>query len=154
MAQWLKLLASNVGGAGSIPGGGTKIPDATWCGQKRKKKKVLSNFTITPGGRFYYPFYRWENQGPERWSHKSKSYTAGKWLLFSCQDMSDFLQLHELKHAKLPCPSPSPEVCPSSCPLNRWYHPTISSSVGPWGSLRITAIQLPAPDLYWGSSIS
>ena len=29
----------------------------------------------------------------------------------------------------LPYPSPSPRVCTSSCPLNRWYHPTISSSV-------------------------
>ena len=29
----------------------------------------------------------------------------------------------------LPYPSPSPRVYPSSCPLNRWYHPTISSSV-------------------------
>ena len=28
-----------------------------------------------------------------------------------------------------PCPSPSPKVCPSSCPLNQWCHPTISSSV-------------------------
>ena len=26
------------------------------------------------------------------------------------------------------CPSPSPEVCPRSCPLHRWYHPAISSS--------------------------
>ena len=25
--------------------------------------------------------------------------------------------------------SPSPEVCPSSCPLNRWCHPTIPSSL-------------------------
>ena len=30
---------------------------------------------------------------------------------------------------RLACPSPSPGVCPSSCPLNRWCHPTISSSV-------------------------
>ena len=26
------------------------------------------------------------------------------------------------------CPSLSPRVCPSSCPLNQWYHQTISSS--------------------------
>ena len=25
--------------------------------------------------------------------------------------------------------SPSPRVCPSSCPLHQWYHPAISSSV-------------------------
>ena len=28
MVQWLRLHASNAGGAGSIPGGGTKIPHA------------------------------------------------------------------------------------------------------------------------------
>ena len=30
---------------------------------------------------------------------------------------------------RLPCPSPSPWVCPSLCPLHWWCHPTISSSV-------------------------
>ena len=28
-----------------------------------------------------------------------------------------------------PCPSPTPRVHPNSCPLSRWCHPTISSSV-------------------------
>ena len=35
---------------------------------------------------------------------------------------------HGLQHARLPCPSPSTEVCPKSCPLHRWCHPAISSS--------------------------
>ena len=35
---------------------------------------------------------------------------------------------NSLQHARLPCPSPSPEVCPSSCPLHQWCHPAISSS--------------------------
>ena len=39
---------------------------------------------------------------------------------------------HGLLHARLPCPSLSPGVCPSSCPLNQWYHPIISSSVAPF----------------------
>ena len=39
------------------------------------------------------------------------------------------LRPHGLQHARLPCPPPSPGVCSDSCPLNRWYHPTISSSV-------------------------
>ena len=34
-----------------------------------------------------------------------------------------------LRHARPPCPSPSPWVCPRSCPLHWWCHPTISSSV-------------------------
>ena len=37
------------------------------------------------------------------------------------------LWAHGLKHARLPCPSPSPSVCSNSCPLSRWCHPTISS---------------------------
>ena len=28
-----------------------------------------------------------------------------------------------------PCPSPTPGACSNSCPLSRWCHPTISSSV-------------------------
>ena len=43
--------------------------------------------------------------------------------------MSDSLQPHGLQRARLPCPSPSPEVCWSSCPLHRWCLPTTSSSV-------------------------
>ena len=46
-----------------------------------------------------------------------------------CSVLFDSLWHHGLQHASLPCPSPSPGVC--SCPLNRWCHPTISSSVVP-----------------------
>ena len=35
---WLRLCASTAGGTGLIPGQGTKIPHATWCSQKQKKK--------------------------------------------------------------------------------------------------------------------
>ena len=34
-----------------------------------------------------------------------------------------------LQHARLPCPSPTPEACSNSFPLSQWCHPTISSSV-------------------------
>ena len=39
VVQWLRLCASNAGGTCSIPGGGTKIPHAVWCGQKEKIKQ-------------------------------------------------------------------------------------------------------------------
>ena len=39
-----------------------------------------------------------------------------------------------LQHARPPCPSPAPGVYPNSCPLSRWCHPTISSSVVPFSS--------------------
>ena len=41
---------------------------------------------------------------------------------------------HGLCHARLPCPSPTPAVYPNWCPLSRWCHPTISSSVSPFSS--------------------
>ena len=50
-------------------------------------------------------------------------------LLFSRQVVSDSSRPHGLQHVRPPCPSPSPRVCPSSCPLNQWCHPTIWSSV-------------------------
>ena len=53
---------------------------------------------------------------------------------FSCLVMSDSLQPHEPQHARPPCPSPTPRVYPNSCPLSRWCHPTISSSVIPFSS--------------------
>ena len=34
-------------------------------------------------------------------------------------------ELHELHHARLPCPSPSPWICSNSCPLSQWCHLTI-----------------------------
>ena len=37
-----------------------------------------------------------------------------------------FFATPRLQHTKPPCPSPSPRVCPSSCPLYQWYHPAIS----------------------------
>ena len=39
------------------------------------------------------------------------------------------LRPHGLQHARPPCPSPAPGVYSNSCPLSRWCHPTISSSV-------------------------
>ena len=41
---------------------------------------------------------------------------------------------HGLQHARLPCASPTPGACSSSCPLSWWCHPTISSSVVPFSS--------------------
>ena len=36
--QWLRLHISTAGDMGLIPGEGTRIPQATWHGQKKKKK--------------------------------------------------------------------------------------------------------------------
>ena len=44
------------------------------------------------------------------------------------------LQPHEPQHARPPYPSPTARVYPNPCPLSRWCHPTISSSVVPFFS--------------------
>jgi len=41
---------------------------------------------------------------------------------------------HGPQHARLPSPSPTPGASSNSCPLSRWCHPTISSSVVPFSS--------------------
>ena len=48
--------------------------------------------------------------------------------------MSDSLQPHGLQHTRTPCPSATPGVYSNSCPLSRWRHLTISSSVVPFPS--------------------
>ena len=51
-------------------------------------------------------------------------------LLFSHSVVSDSLWLHGLQHPGFP--SLSLGLCSNSCPLSRWCHPTISSSVVPF----------------------
>ena len=53
---------------------------------------------------------------------------------FSRLVMSNSLRSHGLWHTRPPCPSPTPRVYSNSCPLSRWYHPTISSCVVPFCS--------------------
>ena len=55
-------------------------------------------------------------------------------LQFSCSVMSDSLWPHGSRHARPPCPSPTPGVHLKSCPSSWWCHPTISSSVVPFFS--------------------
>ena len=47
--QWLRLCAYNAGGAGSIPGRGTKIPHAAGRGQKKKTKQTLASVLFAHG---------------------------------------------------------------------------------------------------------
>ena len=53
---------------------------------------------------------------------------------FSHSVVSDSLQPHGLQHARLLCLSPTLGVYANSCPLSRWCHPTVSSSVVPFSS--------------------
>ena len=53
---------------------------------------------------------------------------------FSRSVMSNSLRPQEPQHARPPYPSPAPGLYPNSCPLSRWHHLTISSSVTPFSS--------------------
>ena len=44
---------------------------------------------------------------------------------FSHSVVSNSLRSHGLQHARPPCPSPTPGVYSSSCPLSQWCHTTI-----------------------------
>ena len=55
-------------------------------------------------------------------------------LLFSHQVVSDSLWSHELQHARLPCPSPSPCICSKWYELSQWCHPSMLFSVSPFSS--------------------
>ena len=50
-------------------------------------------------------------------------------IQFSHSVVSNSSRPHELQHARLSCPSPTPGACSNSCPLSWWCYPTISSSV-------------------------
>ena len=59
------------------------------------------------------------------------------WFLsvqFSPSVVCNSLWPRGLQHARPPCPLPIPGVYSNSCPLSRWCHPTISSSIVPFSS--------------------
>ena len=56
---------------------------------------------------------------------------------FSSVESLSLVQLfatHESQYARPPCPSSTPGVYSNSCPLSRWCHPAILSSVIPFSS--------------------
>ena len=78
-------------------------------------------------------------------------------LLFNCSVVSGSLQSHELKHARPPCPSPTPRVCSNSCPLSWCHYPTISSSIAPFSCLQSFPASGSSPmnmPKYWNFSVS
>ena len=48
--------------------------------------------------------------------------------------ISDSFQPNGMQRGRPLCPSPTPEVYSNSCPLSRWCHPAISSSIVPFFS--------------------
>ena len=85
-----------------------------------------------------------ESWAPKNWSFQivvlektlesSLDFKEIKSVHFSQSVVSDSFQPCGLQHARPPCPSPTPGVHSSSCPLSWWCHPAISSSVVPFSS--------------------
>ena len=102
----------------------------TWiCQDVQSFSKILWNSLQTWGGHSMptclYSRALWI-------SHPSQSHLPS--VEFSHSVVSNSLRPHELQHARPPCPSPTTRVHPNPCPLSRWCHPAISSSVVPFSS--------------------
>ena len=69
-----------------------------------------------------------------RWSLIKPKMCQFSSVQFSRSVVSDSLWPQGSQHTRTPCPSPTPGVYPNSCPLSRWCHPAISSSVIPFSS--------------------
>ena len=87
-------------------------------------------FTISNCSTKYLWLVEWRKEWADCFSmlgpHLSLQFNS---VQFSSSVMSDCLWPHGLKHARPPCPSPTPRIYSNSCPSSWWCHPTISSSV-------------------------
>ena len=63
------------------------------------------------------------------WATEHRVHCSQASVKFSRSVVLDSLWHHGLQHTWPPCPSTTPRVYSSSCPLSRWCHLTISSSV-------------------------
>ena len=112
-----KESSCNAGNVGSIPGLGRSFGKGNGY---PLQYSCLEN--LTDRGAWWATVH-----GVAKSQTSTQSLSRRLLLLFSRYVMSYSLQLQELKHTRLSCPSPSPGVCSKSCPLNQWCHPTISS---------------------------
>ena len=86
--------------------------------------RILKSVAM-PISRGIFPTQGWNPGSPALQAHTLSAEPPGKpryifFLMFSLQVVSDSLWPHGLQHARPPCPSSSPRVCPSPCALNQW----------------------------------
>ena len=76
------------------------------------------------------------NSGYLRFRTNKCSYCLNLLIYYCCSvaQSCGLLWPHGLHHTRLSCPLLSPGGCSNSCPLSRWCHPTVSSSVAPFSS--------------------
>ena len=82
---------------------------------------------------FYYSMGRKKRERDRDKEWKKKNFSLQPYSVqFSRSVLSDSSRPHESKHARRPCPLPSPGVHSDSCPSSPWCHPAIPSSVVPF----------------------
>ena len=95
---------------------------------------LSSDFRCWRGAEYMTPSYA------GMWIILSWRLSRSSWLKknfsvhFSGSIVSNSLWPHGLQHARLSSPSPTPRTYSNSCPLSRWWHPTISFSIIPFSS--------------------
>ena len=77
-------------------------------------------------------FHSWRKWRPIEVRLTAQDHTAVQFSSFA--QLSLTLCDPMTQHVRPPCLSPTPGACSNSCPLSRWWHPTISSSVVPFSS--------------------
>ena len=97
-----------------------------WDTKKKVGLEIVLSISIGLGFRMFH--------GSLPASHKGSPCSLFSSVQFSHSVVSDSLRPHESQHTRPPCPSPTPGIHSGSCPLSRWYHPAISSSVVPFSS--------------------
>ena len=112
--------------------GGLSCPPP-WDPPNPGVKSMSLTFSALAGG-FYTTSASWKAQEISRMAQKKAMTLRLCSIQFSCSFVSDSLWPHEPQHARPPCPSPTPGVHPNPCPLSRWCHPTVLSSVVPFSS--------------------
>ena len=113
------------------------------CEQRQRWRRASVSAVALSKSLSWIPMMRDEALPLAFWAPSSHS----SWSLHFCQMLEQCnsvfssvaqscptLWPHERQHARPPCPSPTPRVHPRPCPLSRWCHPTISSSVIPFSS--------------------
>ena len=108
---------------------------------RQKVCRQNTNFTKMPSGRLNWTrslivsLSHWNH--PEttnlQTSTEIKKNDLNHWFFVQFSH-SVVLNLCNPMDARPPCPSPTTRVYSNSCPLSRWCHPTISSSVVPFTS--------------------
>ena len=110
-------------------------PSSQWCHPTISSSVVpfsscLQSFPASGS----FPMSQFFASGGQSIGVSASASTVIQFIQFSHSVVSDSLWPQEPQHTRPPCPSPTARVYPNPCPLSRWCHPTISSSVVPFSS--------------------